>query len=70
MQHPFVQASQVLLQACHAGASSGEPDEDDCPRTPPGTLDAGMAGPRPELEPEDCLELRFARKASKFAYLA
>eukprot|EP00969_Alexandrium_andersonii_P266945 11797016-Alexandrium_andersonii.AAC.1 len=29
-----------------------------------------MAGPLPELGPEACLELRFTREASKFAYQA
>eukprot|EP00969_Alexandrium_andersonii_P366339 15468285-Alexandrium_andersonii.AAC.1 len=63
-QHPCALASQALLQACNDGACSGGPEEDTCPRTPPDTLDevelliaaiidSGMAGPLPELGPED-----------------
>eukprot|EP00969_Alexandrium_andersonii_P115813 5121861-Alexandrium_andersonii.AAC.1 len=66
MQHPCALASQALLQACDDGACSGGPEEDTCPRTPPGTLDevelfiaafinSGMAGLLPEPGPEDCL---------------
>eukprot|EP00969_Alexandrium_andersonii_P067794 2990749-Alexandrium_andersonii.AAC.1 len=67
MQHPCVVASQALPEACSDGVDAGEPAEDACPREPPDTLDeaelfiaaildSGMAGPLPELEPEDCLE--------------
>eukprot|EP00969_Alexandrium_andersonii_P324047 14317786-Alexandrium_andersonii.AAC.1 len=31
VQHPCMLASQALLQACHGGASSEEPEADDCP---------------------------------------
>eukprot|EP00969_Alexandrium_andersonii_P130925 5789530-Alexandrium_andersonii.AAC.1 len=79
MQHPCALASQAWLQACDDGACSGGPAEDTRPRTPPDTLDevelfmaaiidSGMAGPLPELGPEDCLELCFTRAASKFAF--
>eukprot|EP00969_Alexandrium_andersonii_P361624 15457971-Alexandrium_andersonii.AAC.1 len=81
MQHPCALASQALLQACEDGACRDGPDNDECPRTPPDTLDevelfiaaiidSGMAGSLPELGPEDCLELCFTHEASKFAYQA
>eukprot|EP00969_Alexandrium_andersonii_P233910 10328262-Alexandrium_andersonii.AAC.1 len=79
MQHACALAGQGCLAACNDGGRLETDPVDEQDRHPPNTfgeveavlaaiIDSGMAGPLPDLGPEDCPELCFTRETAKLAY--